>query len=73
MNSINRATAFTEWLADLKDLKARAKVLTRIRQGGEGNFGDISLSAMAFQKCVFISAQAIVFTMPVRDEPFISC
>lgn len=41
MNSINRTEAFTQWLASLKDLKARAKVLTRIRQAGQGNLGDV--------------------------------
>lgn len=40
MNSINRTAVFTEWLADLKDLKARAKVLIRMQQASQGNFGD---------------------------------
>ncbi|MBF6615241.1 type II toxin-antitoxin system RelE/ParE family toxin [Pollutimonas thiosulfatoxidans] len=41
MNSINRTAKFNEWLADLKDLKARAKVIIRMRQAAQGNFGDI--------------------------------
>lgn len=41
MNSINRTAAFNEWLAGLKDLKVRAKVIIRMRQAAQGNFGDV--------------------------------
>ena len=41
MNSINRTATFNQWLADLKDLKARARILTRILQAAQGNFGDV--------------------------------
>lgn len=40
MNSINRTAKFNEWLANLKDLKARARVIIRARQAAQGNFGD---------------------------------
>ncbi len=41
MNTINRTETFTAWLAGLKDLKARAKIVVRIRQASQGNFGDV--------------------------------
>jgi putative addiction module killer protein len=41
MNTINRTETFSRWLADLKDLKAKARILARIKQAGFGNFGDI--------------------------------
>lgn len=41
MNTINRTEAFSAWLAGLKDLKARAKIVVRIKQAGQGNFGDV--------------------------------
>lgn len=40
MNTLNRTDSFDEWLASLKDLNARAKVLVRIRRAEQGNFGD---------------------------------
>lgn len=41
MNTINRTDAFTAWLSGLKDLKARAKIVIRITQASQGNFGDV--------------------------------
>lgn len=36
-----RSTAeFDEWLSDLRDVKARARIAVRIRRIEEGNFGD---------------------------------
>src|SRR5690606_21335440 len=40
MNTINRTATFSQWLAGLKDLKARARAIVRIRQAEQGNFGD---------------------------------
>lgn len=40
MNTLNRTDSFDEWLASLKDLNAKAKVLVRIRRAERGNFGD---------------------------------
>lgn len=41
MNTINRTDTFTAWLSGLKDLKARAKIVIRITQASQGNFGDV--------------------------------
>lgn len=41
MNTINRAETFSTWLAKLKDLKARVKIVIRIKQASQGNFGDV--------------------------------
>lgn len=40
MNSINRTEKFSQWLTALKDVKAKARIITRIRQASLGNFGD---------------------------------
>ncbi len=40
MNTINRTAEFSRWLAELKDLRARARILVRIRNAELGNLGD---------------------------------
>ena len=35
-----QSTEFSEWLAELADLRARAKILVRLRNAMMGNFGD---------------------------------
>jgi len=40
MNTIHSTEEFREWLSGLKDLKARARIIARIRQASLGNFGD---------------------------------
>lgn len=41
MNTINLTENFSRWLTGLKDIKARARILARIRQASLGNFGDV--------------------------------
>ena len=41
MYTINRTETFTTWLISLKDLKARAKIVTRIRKCSQGSLGDV--------------------------------
>jgi putative addiction module killer protein len=40
MNTINQTYEFSEWLSGLNDLKARAKIVARIRRAELGNFGE---------------------------------
>ena len=40
MYTINRTEVFSTWLAGLKDLRARAKIIIRTKQASQGNFGD---------------------------------
>ncbi|MGJ8530345.1 type II toxin-antitoxin system RelE/ParE family toxin [Maritalea sp.] len=40
MNQILRSAKFDQWLRALKDERARARILTRIRAAEMGNFGD---------------------------------
>ena len=40
MNTLNNTEEFKNWLDELKDLSAKAKVLLRIRRAELGNFGD---------------------------------
>ena len=40
MNTVLRTAAFDKWLAQLKDLRGRARIIERIRGAERGNFGD---------------------------------
>lgn len=40
MNTFFRSSEFDAWLAALADLKAKARVLARLRSATLGNFGD---------------------------------
>ena len=41
MIQIKSTTIFKQWLDNLKDLRARAKIQTRIKRLQRGNFGDV--------------------------------
>ena len=41
MNTILRTGIFDTWLAKLKDIRGKARILKRIRSAERGNFGDI--------------------------------
>lgn len=43
MYTVNRTEVFDTWLAELADLRARAKILVRVRRAERGNFGDVRL------------------------------
>lgn len=43
MYTVNRTEEFDSWLARLADLRARAKILVRVRRAERGNFGDVKL------------------------------
>jgi putative addiction module killer protein len=40
MNTFQQTDIFSDWLKRLKDIKARARILIRIRSAEHGNFGD---------------------------------
>ncbi|WP_408525760.1 type II toxin-antitoxin system RelE/ParE family toxin [Paraburkholderia fungorum] len=43
MYTVNRTEEFDSWLARLTDLRARAKILVRVRRAERGHFGDVKL------------------------------
>lgn len=43
MNIIETTLIFDEWLDNLKDLRAKMQIATRIRRAENGNFGDHKL------------------------------
>lgn len=43
MNLIETTDVFDEWLDNLKDLRAKLQIATRIRRAVNGNFGDHKL------------------------------
>lgn len=40
MNTICKSAEFDAWLADLKDMVGKARIVRRIEQAQAGNFGD---------------------------------
>ena len=40
MNRVVRTADFDRWLAKLKDLRGKARIIKRIRSAERGNFGD---------------------------------
>lgn len=57
MNTFERSEVFDRWMADLKDMKVRARILQRIASAKYGNFGD----------CAFIAEG--VFEMRIHCGP----
>ncbi|CAE6686969.1 hypothetical protein R75461_00019 [Paraburkholderia nemoris] len=43
MYTVKRTEEFDHWLAGLSDLRARAKILVRVRRAERGHFGDVKL------------------------------
>lgn len=40
MYTINKTNIFGEWLAGLRDIRVRARIINRIKNAESGNFGD---------------------------------
>ena len=40
MNTVLRTAVFDKWLAKLKDLRSKARIIERIRSAERGKFGD---------------------------------
>ena len=40
MNTFHQTDAFSDWLDGLRDIKARARIVARVRSAEHGNFGD---------------------------------
>lgn len=40
MNTFHQTDTFSDWLQKLKDIKARARIVIRIKSAEHGNFGD---------------------------------
>ena len=45
MNTFERSEVFDQWMTDLRDMKARARILQRIDSAIRGNFGDCEFIA----------------------------
>lgn len=45
MSTFERSEVFDQWMADLRDMKARARILQRIDSAMRGNFGDCGFIA----------------------------
>lgn len=44
---VRQTEAFSAWLKQLRDARARAKIIVRIQRLEEGNAGDVALSETA--------------------------
>ena len=45
VNTFERSEIFDKWIAELRDWKARARILTRVDSAVRGNFGDCEFIA----------------------------
>ena len=45
MSTFERSEVFDQWMTDLRDMKARARILQRIASAMYGNFGDCEFIA----------------------------
>ena len=43
MNTVLRTAVFDKWLARLKDLRGKARIIERIRSAERGNFGESAI------------------------------
>lgn len=41
MYSVQQTQTFAKWLAGLRDMRAKARIVSRIRQATNGNLGDV--------------------------------
>ena len=73
MFELVRSSDFDEWLRALRDLKAKARIIARLRSASAGNFGDCKpvgegISEMrvhvgAGYRIYFMQAEKIVFVL----------
>jgi putative addiction module killer protein len=63
MIEIRKTDLFANWLDNLRDIQAKARVLVRIERLSSGNVGDASsLLVKVFRKCESTTVLVIVFT-----------
>ena len=41
MFTVQQTDIFVKWLTNLRDLRARSRIVARIRRAGQGNLGDV--------------------------------
>lgn len=78
MYTINKTTLFDEWLADLRDIRVRARIVNRIKNAESGNFGDCEsvgdgISEMrihlgAGYRVYFIQCESVVYLLLCGGE-----
>ena len=60
MYTLLRSDTFDRWLRKLHDKTAQARILARLKNAGEGHFGDVQPVVNAYRKCGSILAQDTV-------------
>lgn len=68
MYTISLTEAFSTWLAELKDLKARAKIMIFIKQASRGNFGEIKPITLSVCWMRVHFGPDNLFSMPDKGE-----
>lgn len=58
MVEMRKTEAFAQWLDELPDLRARARVQVRIEQQAAGNAGDVKAVGEGVSNCESITARA---------------
>lgn len=68
MNILNQTLAFKKWLKKLKDIQAKLRIIKRIEQAKDGNFGDCKpLDGGLYEMRIHISAGYRVYYMRQGD------
>lgn len=73
MNTFLRSAEFHEWLSELADLKAKARILERLRSATLGNLATANPLATAFRKCVSMLVQGTAYISAAAERPSIFC
>ena len=68
MIEMRKTARYAEWLDDLRDIQARARVLVRVERLAAGNPGDVRSVGEGVSSCGSITAPAIGCISKSRGE-----
>jgi putative addiction module killer protein len=60
---VRQTAAFSNWMARLRDQRARTKIAARIDRLAQGNVGDVQPVGKALASCEYIMAPVIEFIL----------
>ena len=58
MYTIDKTSEFSDWLSALRDIRARARIVSRIKSAEHGNFGDCEPVGEVSARCASIHVGA---------------
>jgi putative addiction module killer protein len=75
MYDIEKTDTFADWLENLTDIRAKARILARIERAGKGNFGDWSAKGRKVRAlCIdYGPGYRVYYTIRDRKLIFLLC